>query len=75
MWVGSIPVAILLCYQDYCIIITLICLLLGSKNKKHLKVSTQATIHPLAIVLTMALVSLIAEGSIVALILSSLCFL
>ena len=52
----------------------------GSNNKKHLRVrdSTQATIHPLAIILTMALwalVSMIALGSIVALILPPLCFL
>ena len=50
----------------------------GSKNKKHLRGSTQAAIHPLAIILTAALwalVSIIAEGSIVALILPPLWFL
>ena len=43
-------------------------ILLGSKNKKHLRGSTQATIHPLAIILTVALwalVSITAYGSIV----------
>ena len=58
---------------------TKILVFLGSKNKKHLRGSTQATIHPLAIILTAALwvlVSIIAlPGSIVALILPPLCFL
>ena len=43
--------------------------ILGSKNKKQLRGSTHATIHPLAIILTMAvqaLVSIIVQGSIVA---------
>ena len=46
----------------------------GSKNKKHLRGSTQAIIHPLGIILTAALwalVSIMALGSIVA----PLCFL
>ena len=45
---------------------------MGSKNNKPLRGSTQATIYPLTIILTtalQALVSIIAQGSIVALIL------
>ena len=45
---------------------------------KHLRGSTQATIHPWAIILTVALwalVSMIAQRSIVTLILPPLCFL
>ena len=51
---------------------------LGSKNKKHLRGSTQAQIHPMAITLAIALealVSIIAKGSIVTFILPHLCFL
>ena len=51
---------------------------MGSKNKKHLRGSTQATILPLAIILTTALralVSIIVLGSIIALLLPPLCFL
>ena len=33
---------------------------LGSKNKKHLRGSTQPTIHPLAIILTAALHDLVS---------------
>ena len=33
---------------------------LGSKNKKHLKGSTQATIHPLAIILTATVWALVS---------------
>ena len=49
---------------------------MGSKNKKHLRGST--IIHPMAIIPTAALwalVSIVAYGSIVALILPLLCFL
>ena len=35
---------------------------MDSKNKKHLRGSTQATIHPLAIILTMALWVLVSIG-------------
>ena len=48
------------------------------ENKKHVRGSIQATISPLAIILTAALwalVSIIAKGSIVILILPPLCFL
>ena len=48
------------------------------KNGKHHRGSTQATIHPLAILLTTALRALVrmtALGSSVALILPPLCFL
>ena len=52
---------------------------MGSKNKKHLRGSTQATIHPLTIILTAALwaleKSIIALGSIVTLTLPPLYFL
>ena len=53
-------------------------ILLGSKNKKHLRGSTKATIHSFAIILTVALwalVSTTAQGSTVILILVPLCFL
>ena len=33
---------------------------LGSKNKNHLRGSTQAIIHPLAIILTLALLALVS---------------
>ena len=43
---------------------------------EHIGGSTQATIHPLDIILNSALqVSIMAQGSIVALILPPLCFL
>ena len=51
---------------------------LGSKNKKHLRCSTQATMLPLATKLTTALrtlVSIISQGSILTFILAPLCFL
>ena len=43
--------------------------IVGSENKKHLRGSTHATIHPLASILTVAMVSMMA------LILPPLCFL
>ena len=56
--VGSNPVAILPSYQNMKIIALwlhiYIYIYMGSKNKKHLRVSTQATIHPLAIILNVA---------------------
>ena len=38
---------------------TKILVYLGSKNKKHLRGSTQATMHPLATILTLALCALV----------------
>ena len=61
--VGGIPVSIRPSCQD-----------MGSKDKKHLRGSTQAIIHPLAITLTAAL-QVSITGSIVVLILPPLCFL
>ena len=50
---GSIQVAILPSCQSFTIVLQL-CIYLGSKNKKHLRGSSQVTIHPLAIILTKA---------------------
>ena len=60
-------------YEKYCITNAQIWMYLGIENKKHLRGSTQAKIHHLAI-LTVAL-SMMAKGSIVALILPPLCVL
>ena len=60
--VGSILVAVLPSWQDMislhynCINMNII----GSKNKKHVRGSIQATIHPLAIILTAALCALVS---------------
>ena len=56
---GSIPIAILPSCQDmkllHYICINVSTVELGSKNKKQLRGSTQATIHPFAIIPTVAL--------------------
>ena len=59
---GSIPVALFpschyvkILYHN-CIDVNIV----GNKNKKHLRGSTQATIHPLAIILTAALWALVS---------------
>ena len=49
--------------------------IVGSNNKKHLRGSSPATIHPFAIILTAALGQYDGLGSIVALILPSPYFL
>ena len=58
--VGSIPVAILPSCQDIKTALHKHDIWLGSKNKKHPRGSTQATILPLAIILTAALQALVS---------------
>ena len=58
--VGSIPVAILLSCRNVRKCMYYYCINMGSKNKKHLRGSSRATILPLDIILTMALCALVS---------------
>ena len=58
-----------------CIIIALTWIYMGSKHKKHLRGSTQATIHLLAIILTTALWALVSIAAYRGILWPSYCLL